>query len=188
MKEKNIGIFVGSLRKASYNRAVAKYLETLAPENFKMREIDLSGLTMFNQDFDDEGTTPAAWTKFRSEVKALDGCLFVTPEYNRSFPAVLKNALDIASRPYGQNVWDGKPAGIISVSPGGMGGFGANQQLRQPLSFLNLQLLQQPEVYLGHANAFLDENGQITNDSTKAFLQQYLNAFVDWVTFLSEKH
>ena len=188
MKDRTVGVFVGSLRKASYSRAIANFVSSLAPENFKMRMMDLSGLPMYNQDLDDEGRPPEAWIKFREDVKPLDGCLFVTPEYNRSYPAVLKNALDVGSRPYGKNAWDGKAGGIISVSPGGLGAFGANHHLRQPMVFLNILLLQQPEAYLGNVTSVLDENGRVTNESTKQYLKQYMDAFVKWVELISEKH
>lgn len=186
LKEKTVGVFAGSLRRASYSRAIAEYMSSLAPENLKMKIIDLSGLPMYNQDFDDDGRPPEAYIKFREEVKPLDGCLFVTPEYNRSVPAVLKNALDVGSRPYGKSVWYGKPGGIISVTPGGMGAFGANLALRQSMIFLNILLLQQPEAYLGNVTAFLNEKGEVTNPSTKEFLQQYMDAFAKWVKTISE--
>jgi chromate reductase len=135
---------------------------------------------MYNQDYDDEGHPPAEWTRFRKEVKALDGCLFVTPEYNRSFPPVLKNALDIASRPYGQNLWSGKPGAVIGVSPGKLGAFGAGNQLRQTMAFLNIFLMQQPEAYIGEAASLFDEQGKLTNQGTADFLRQYADAFAAW--------
>lgn len=188
MKDRTVGVFIGSLRKASYSRAIANFVSSLAPENFKMRTMDLFGLPMYNQDLDDEGRPPEAWIKFREDVRPLDGCLFVTPEYNRFYPAVLKNALDVGSRPYGKNAWDGKAGGIISVSPGGLGAFGANHHLRQPMVFLNILLLQQPEAYLGNVTPVLNENGQVTNESTKQYLKQHMDAFVKWVELISEKH
>lgn len=186
MQNRAVGVFVGSLRKASYSRAIASFVSSLAPENFKMCMMDLSGMPMYNQDLDDEGKPPEAWIKFREQVRSLDGCLFVTPEYNRSVPAVLKNALDVGSRPYGKNVWSGKAGGIISVSPGSLGAFGANHHLRQPMVFLNILLLQQPEAYLGNVTSILNEKGEIVNESTKEFLRKYMDAFVRWVNTVSE--
>ena len=165
MKVKKIGIFVGSLRRNSFSRSIAKAVAALAPEGFEFRFIDIGNLPLYNQDYDDEGQTPQPYTLFRNEVAEMDGLLFVTPEYNRSMPAVLKNALDVGSRPYGQSIWNGKPGAVISVSPGGFGGFGANQQLRQPLAFLNVLLLQQPEVYIGNVEALLNERGELVNES-----------------------
>ena len=138
------------------------------------------GFAFYNQD-DDEGQPPPAWMKFRERVKATDAVLFVTPEYNRSVPAVLKNALDIGSRPHGQSVWDGKPGAVVSVSPGAIGGFGANHHLRQSLVFLNVPTLQQPEAYIGNVHTLLDTAGNLANADTQAFLVKFLQAFSGWV-------
>lgn len=188
MSKKTIGVFVGSLRKESFSRAIADFVSSLAPEEFEMRTIELGNLSMYNQDLDDHGNPPEAWTKFRAEVKQLDGFLFVTPEYNRSVPAVLKNALDVGSRPYGESVWDGKAGGIISVSPGNLSAFGANHHLRQSMVFLNVLMLQQPEAYIGNVTSVLDEKGKVVNENTKAFLQKYMDAFVKWVNIVSGTH
>ncbi|ABX41492.1 NADPH-dependent FMN reductase [Lachnoclostridium phytofermentans] len=176
-----IGVFVGSLRRDSFCKKVANTFQSLIPEGYEMKFIDISKLQMYNQDYDDDGNTPMEWETFRKEVKELDGFLFVTPEYNRSIPPVLKNALDIASRPYGQNVWSGKPGAVFSVSPGNIGGFGANHHLRQVLSFLNVYTMQQPEVYLSNITNSLDEQGNISNESTIKFLQDIANAFAAWI-------
>jgi chromate reductase len=136
---------------------------------------------MYNQDDDEGGNPPAAWTEFRQKIKGVDGVLFMTPEYNRSVPAVLKNAIDVGSRPYGQSVWDGKPAAIASVSPGAIGGFGANHHLRQSLVFLNMPPLQQPELYLGGASKLFDAEGKLTEDSTRQLLRKFIEAFAQWV-------
>jgi chromate reductase len=181
MSKTKIGVLAGSLRKESFCRKTAKIVSALMPENFEMRMVDISNLPMYNQDYDDEGKTPETWKAFREEIKSLDGYLFVTPEYNRSLPPVLKNALDIASRPYGQNVWNGKPGAIISVSVGKLGAFGANHHLRQTLVFLNVLLLQQPEAYIGEIASLLDEKGELTNPGTKQFLESYAKAFAGWV-------
>ncbi|MCX5809747.1 MAG: NAD(P)H-dependent oxidoreductase, partial [Proteobacteria bacterium] len=139
---KRIAIIIGSLRKESFNRKMANVLTTLAPESLMLEIIEISGIPLYDQDYDDEGKPPSAWTEFRKRVKSFDGVLFVTPEYNRSVPGVLKNALDVGSRPYGQSVWGGKPGAVISVSPGAIGGFGANHHLRQSLVFLNVPTMQ----------------------------------------------
>jgi chromate reductase len=185
MMNKKIGVLVGSLRKASYNRKVAKKLVSLAPFSLSFDFIEIGGLPLYNQDLDDENTPAPEWIKFREQIKTCEGILFVTPEYNRSVPAVLKNAIDVGSRPYGQSVWGKKPVGIISVSPGVIGGFGANHHLRQSLVFLDMPCMQQPEAYMGQAQSFFDESsGEITNEATIKFLQNYINAFHVWV----EKH
>lgn len=177
----SVAVFVGSLRKASFNRKVANILADLAGDKLRFEVIEIGNLPLYNQDLDDEGNTPAEWTAFREKVKPFDAVLFVTPEYNRSVPAVLKNALDVGSRPYGQSVWDGKPGAVVSVSPGAIGGFGANHHLRQSLVFLNVLTLQQPEAYLGAISKVLDDDGNLTNEDTRAFLGKFVNAFADWV-------
>lgn len=179
MKKKTIGVFVGSLREGSYNKSVAKYLAGIAPETLELKLMDIGRLPLYNQDLDDD--PPEAWVRFRADVKALDGLLFVTPEHNRSFPAALKNALDVASRPYGESVWDGKPGAVVSVSIGAIGGFGANHQLRQVLSFLNVPVMQQPEAYIGGAMSAIDGKGEIVSDPLKGFLKEFMDEFVRWI-------
>lgn len=188
MSKKVIGVFVGSLREGSFSKRIANFVSSLVPEEFEMRMIALGELPLFNEDLEGNGNEPASWVKFREEVKQVDGFLFVTPEYNRSIPAALKNALDVGSRPYGKSVWDGKPGGIISVSPGGLSAFGANHHLRQSMVVLNVLLLQQPEAYIGNVASLLDEKGAVTDERTKEFLQQYVNAFVKWVNLVSGNH
>jgi len=188
MENKKIGILVGSLRKESFSRKLAKILMAMAPTTFEIEEVDIGELAMYNQDFDDENTPPAAWTAFREGMKTFDAILFVTPEYNRSVPAVLKNALDVGSRPYGQNVWDGKPGAVVSVSPGGLSAFGANHHLRQSLVFLNVPTMQQPEAYIGNVAALFDDSGALNNDGTRDFLQNFMNAFTMWIKKNSSKN
>ena len=178
---KKIAVFVGSLRKESFNRKMAKLLATLAPESLMLEIIEIGGLPLYNQDYDDGRTPPPAWTVFRERVKSFDGFLFVTPEYNRSVPGVLKNALDVGSRPYGQSVWGGKPGAVISVSPGAIGGFGSNHHLRQSLVFLDVPTMQQPEAYIGGAAQLFDADGKIINEATREFLVKFINAFAAWV-------
>lgn len=187
MSKKTIGVFIGSLRRDSFSRKIANFVISLAPSDFEFKIIELGDLPVYNQDYDDDGTPPPAYNKFREQVKGVDGFLFVTPEYNRSVPAVLKNALDIGSRPYGQSVWDGKPGGIISVSPGHLAAFGANHHLRQSMVFLNVLMLQQPEAYVGDVADILDEKGNVVPERSIKFLQQYVTAFVKWVNLISEK-
>ncbi|MGG7058922.1 NADPH-dependent FMN reductase [Clostridium nigeriense] len=179
MSKKTIGVIVGSLRKESFNRSIANYVASVIPTEYEVKFIDIKDVDMFNQDLEDN--PPASWTRLREDVKSVDAYLFFTPEYNRSVPAVLKNVLDVASRPYGQNVWAKKPAGIVSVSMGGISAFGANHHLRQSLTFLDVYTLQQPEAYIGNVIELLDEKGVLVNENTKNFLKSYVDAFVAWV-------
>ena len=174
----NVVVLVGSLRKASFNRKVAQVLSEVAPAELKLSIVPIGDLALFNEDL--EATPPAPWESFRAQIRAADAVLFVTPEYNRSVPAVLKNALDVGSRPYGKSVWNGKPGGVISASMGSTGGFGANHHLRQSLVFLNVPVLQQPEAYLGMVHTLFDEQGQLNEDSQN-FLRKYMQAFAEWV-------
>ncbi len=175
-----VGIIVGSLRRDSYSKKIANVLKGFAPENVELENVEIGNLEMFNQDFDDDGTVPESWTNFRKSIESYDGFIFVTPEYNRSVPAVLKNALDIASRPWGCNVWNGKPAAVVSVSIGGLAGFGANHHLRQSLAFLNVPTMAQPEAYIGNVSALLDENGNVNNEDTKQYLQSIVDSFISF--------
>lgn len=184
---KKIGVFVGSLRKESFNRRMANVLMSLAPETLKPEIAEIGDLALYNQDFDDEGNPPPEWTDFRALVKTFDGFLFVTPEYNRSVPAVLKNAIDVASRPYGQSAWAGKPGAVISVSPGAVGGFGANHHLRQSFVFLDIRAMQQPEAYIAGAARLFDDAGRLTNEKTREFLTEFMKAFEAWVLLNSTK-
>ena len=176
---RNVAVLVGSLRKGSFNRLTAEALARLAPEGLKLDIVEIGDLAMYNQDLDE--APPAAWRAFRERIRAADAVLFVTPEYNRSLPAVLKNAIDIGSRPYGGSAWDGKPAGVVSVSMGPLGGFGANHHLRQSLVFLNMPVMQQPEAYFGNAGTFFDADGQLANEGTKKVMQGFIDAYAGWV-------
>jgi chromate reductase, NAD(P)H dehydrogenase (quinone) len=179
MTQKKIAVIVGSLRTESFNRKMARAFEALAPESLKFEIIEIGKLSLYNQDFDDD--PPAVWVEFREHLLKCDGFLFFTPEYNRSFPGVLKNAIDVGSRPYGQSVWNGKPGAVVSVSIGAIGGFGANHHLRQSLMFLNVPTMAQPEAYIGNAANLFDEKGALTNDATKEFAAKYMKAFASWV-------
>lgn len=181
MRTRKAAILIGSLRRESYCRKVAKALEELAPESLKLEEVEIGKLEIYNQDFDDNGNPPASWKAFRENLKKFDAVLFITPEYNRSVPAVLKNAIDVGSRPYGKSVWNGKPGAVISVTPGALGAFGANHHLRQSLVFLNVPTMQQPEAYIGGVSELFDENGNLINEGTRKFLKNFMDSFSSWV-------
>ena len=177
---KHVAVIVGSLRKASVSRKMAHTLAEVAPPGLDLTIVEIGDLALYNEDIEAAGP-PAPWREFRERIAATDAVLFVTPEYNRSVPAALKNALDVGSRPYGQSVWNNKPGAIVSLSPGAVGGFGANHHLRQSLVFLNVPTMQQPEAYIGGAWSLFDESGAMTNEGTKAFLQKFMEAFADWI-------
>ncbi|RYZ77668.1 MAG: NAD(P)H-dependent oxidoreductase [Proteobacteria bacterium] len=178
--KKKVGVIVGSLRKDSINRKVAQSMIDLNNADLEMKMIEIGALQMYNPDTDDAAPT-AEWSAFRENVKSMDAILFVTPEYNRSVPGVMKNAIDVGSRPYGKSAWAGKPAAVASASPGAMGAFGANHHLRQSLVFLDMPAMQQPEAYLGHADNFFGPDGKLANDSTKEFFSKFLQAFSAFV-------
>ncbi len=174
-----LGIIVGSLRRESFSRKIAENVARLLPKGVEAEFIDID-LPMYNQDMDDGGAPPESWTAFRAKIQSCGAFLFVTPEYNRTIPPVIKNALDIGSRPYGKNVWGGKKGAVISVSPGAIGGFGANHALRQAVVFLDIVMLQQPEMYIGGVSKLLDKNGRV-NDGTEAFLKQFAARFGEFL-------
>ena len=180
MARKRIAVIVGSLRRESLNRKMAKAMMKLAPDSLDLEIIEIGGLPLYNQDLDNDNP-PAVWTEFRERLKKFDGVLFVTPEYNRSMPGALKNAIDVGSRPYGMNRWAGKPGAVVSVSPGAIGGFGANHHLRQSLVFIDVPAMQQPEAYIGNAANLFDEGGNLTNDSVREFAAKFMHAFAAWV-------
>lgn len=177
---KTIAIITGSLRKESFSKKIANAVREMAPDGFEFKIIPLDDLPVYNQDFDDHDQVPQSYTSYRDALKAADGFIFITPEYNRSMSSVMKNALDVGSRPYGQSVWDGKPGAVFSNSPGNLSAFGANHHLRQCLVFLNVFAMQQPEVYLADIGGVFDEQGKIKNQSVSEFLQDAIDAFVDW--------
>ena len=186
MKKPMIGVFVGSLRKGSYNKIVAEKMAELLAEKAEMRFIEMGELPFYNQDLDEEGLVPKPWADFREQVAGVQALLFVTPEYNRSVPAVLKNALDVGSRPYGQSVWTKKPGAVISVSTGQIGGFGANHHLRQSLTFLDVYTMQQPEVYLSNIESALTDSGEL-QERTTSFLTKVADAFLAWVAIFKNE-
>jgi chromate reductase len=179
MEIKKIAVLVGSLRKDSFSLKVAKSLIVLAPKSLTFEIMEIGQLPLYNEDL--EKAPPDSWTRFREGLKGFSGLLFVTPEYNRSVPSVLKNAIDVGSRPYGKNVWDGKPAAVVSVSPGNLSGFGANHHLRQSLVFLNVPAMPQPEAYIGGAAKLFDAKGDLVNESNREFFQKFMIAFAEWV-------
>jgi len=174
-----IAIIVGSLRKDSLNRRVARSICAIRGDNLDCSMIEIGDLPLYNEDL--EKDPPAQWTRFRDRVRGADAVLFVTPEYNRSVPGLLKNAIDVGSRPYGKSVWSRKPAAVVSVSPGAIGGFGANHHLRQSLVFLDMPVLQQPEAYVGNAATLFDEAGGVKNEGTEKFLRSFAEAFAAWI-------
>lgn len=184
-KAYKIAVLVGSLRKDSWNRKMANALIKLAPTTLQLKIANIGELPFYNEDI--ESATPEKWIEFRKEIQAVDGVLFVTPEYNRSVPAVLKNAIDVGSRPYGKSSWDGKPGAVVSVSPGQMAAFGANHHLRQSLVFINVPAMAQPEAYIGNAASLFDENGNLINESTTKFLIKFMEAYLKWVETNAKK-
>jgi chromate reductase len=176
---RTIGVIIGSLRAAAFTRRLSHALRPLAPPSLNLEVIEIGAMPLYNQD--EEASPPAAWTQFRGEVRAVDALLFLTPEYNRSIPSPLKNAIDVGSRPKASNAWDGKPAAVISLSPGVLGGFGANHHLRQCLMCLNVATMPAPEAYIGGADKLFDAEDAIVVESTRQFLTQFMSRFAEWV-------
>ena len=178
-----IAIIVGSLREGSINRKVARSICGIRGDNLDCHMVEIGDLPLYNQDLD--GNPPEQWTRFRKEVAEADGVLFVSPEYNRGIPGVLKNAIDVGSRPYGESVFDKKPAAIVTASPGSIGGFGSNHQIRQACVFLNMPVMQQPEAYLGHVtDDSFDESGCLKDGPLKGLVTKLAHAFHDWVDMI----
>jgi chromate reductase len=178
-KTYDVAVFVGSLRSGSLNRRLARALAELAPQALRLNGVEIGDVPMYNQDLEDQ--PPPEWTALRDRIRASDALLFVTPEYNRSVPAVLKNVIDVASRPVGRSAWSGKPAAVISATPGALGGFGANHHLRQSLAGLNVATMGYPETYLGGIDKLLTPEGGFANPSTPEFLRKFMHAFEKWV-------
>jgi len=180
-----IAILVGSLRKDSLNRRVAKSICAIRGDGLDCSMIEIGDLPLYNQDYDGAQQQPPEYVRFRDSIRPVDGVLFVSPEYNRGIPGVLKNAIDVGSRPYGQSVWDRKPAAIVTASPGSIGGFGSNHQIRQACVFLNMPVMQQPEAYLGHVtDDSFDENGCLKAGPLKELVEKLAHAFHDWVDMI----
>ncbi|WP_118857648.1 NADPH-dependent FMN reductase [Sphingomonas mesophila] len=185
MKRFSIAIVCGSLRRDSINRKIARSMCALGGERLDCRIVEIGDLALFNQDL--EGEPPEAWVRFRREIVAADGVLFVSPEYNRSIPGALKNALDVGSRPYGQSVWSKKPAAIVTASPGAIGGFGANHQIRQACVFLDMPVMQHPEAYLGQVkDEAFGADGLLVDGPLKELVGKLAAAFADWVELIDK--
>jgi len=180
---KQIGYIIGSLRKDSHNRKLATALIRLAPADFNFKELRIGDLPLYNQD-DDRSQAPEV-QRLKSELRAVDAVMFVTAEYNRSIPGVLKNALDNASRPYGQSAWAGKPAGILGISVGAVGTAVAQLHLRTILAYLDMPTLGQPEVYLQAREDFFDESGNFANSETRKFVHGWMDKYAAWVKRLT---
>ena len=176
---RDVAVLVGSLRKESFNRKLANALVVIAPASLKLEIVEIGQLPLYNQD--DDVSPPAATTAFKARIQKADAVLFVTPEYNRGVPGVLKNAIDVGSRPYGHSAWNAKPGAVISLSPGVIGAFGANHQLRQSMVFLNVPMMQQPEAYVGNAAKLFDASGALTDDAAREFMKKFLDAFARWI-------
>ena len=179
MTQYRIAVAVGSLRRDSYNRQLANAIKKLAPQEFSFTDLRIDDLPLYNQDDDAHQAEPVK--RLKDEVAASQGVIFATPEYNRSIPGVLKNAIDHASRPYGQSAWAGKPAGIVGASIGAPGASMAQQHLRNILAYLDVPTLGQPEVFIQVKDGFFDKNGEIASPDTKQFVQGWMNRYVDWV-------
>jgi chromate reductase, NAD(P)H dehydrogenase (quinone) len=180
-----IAIIVGSLREGSINRKVARSICALRGDNLDCSMVEIGDLPLYNQDFDSLPQQPEQYLRFREQVRSADGVLFVSPEYNRGIPGVLKNAIDVGSRPYGQSVWDKKPAAVVTASPGSIGGFGSNHQIRQSCVFLNMPVMQQPEAYLGHvSDDSFDPAGCLKDGPLKDLVTGLAHAFADWVEMI----
>jgi chromate reductase len=182
----DVVVLVGSLRKESFNLKLAKAMQKVSPQNLKLEIVEIRDLTIYNQDLDTENP-PAEWVSFRNRIRPADAVLFVTPEYNRSVPGRLKNAIDIGSRPFGKSVFQKKPAAVASLTGGALGAFGANNHLRQMLVFLDMPPLQQPEVYLGGAAKMFDAEGNFVQESTKEFIVKFLTTFASWIETTRQK-
>jgi len=179
----NIAIIVGSLRKDSLNRRVARSICSFAGDILDCGIVEIGDLPLYNQDLDTD--PPEQWTRFRQTIAAADGVLFCSPEYNRGIPGVLKNAIDVGSRPYGQSVFDKKPGAIVTASPGSIGGFGANHQIRQAAVFLNMPIMQQPEAYFGHvSDDSFDESGCLKDGPLKDLVMVIAGSFANWVDMI----
>jgi len=177
---RDVVVLVGSLRKESLTRKIAMAMKGLAPPSLALEIVEIRNLQMYDQDLETE-TPPREWVDFRDRIRRADALLFATPEYNRSVPGCLKNAVDVGSRPGGHGVFSGKPGAVVSVTPFGLGAFGANHHLRQALVYVNVLTMAQPEVYVSWAGDLVDENFRITKDSTRESFATFLNAFAAWI-------
>jgi chromate reductase len=180
---RDIAVIIGSLRAGSFSRKTALALANLSSDRLNLEIVEIGELPLYNQDLDPDAP-PAPWRAFRERMGGADGVLFVTPEYNRSVPGVLKNAIDVGSRPYGSSVWEKKPGAVVSITPGGLGAFGANHHLRQSCVFLDMPIMPQPEAYLSGAGNFFGDDGAIKDPSLEKLLSRFMAAFADWVEMI----
>ena len=177
----DVVVIVGSLRRDSLTQRLVRGITEVTPTTLRLENVPLGELPLYNPDHD-ESTPPRPWVEFRARILRANAVLFATPEHNRSMPAALKNAIDVGSRPYGKSVWNGKPAAIVSASPGAIGAFGANHHLRQSLVFLNMPAMPQPEAYIGGVDRLVDKDGKFIHESTRAFLGSFMSAFERWIS------
>lgn len=177
---KKVGVLVGSLRRDSYTLKLAKALMRVAPPSLRMTQLQIGDMPHYNEDLDTD-SPPESWARFRREMAAQDAVLFVSPEYNRSLPSVLKNAIDVGSRPYGSSIWQGKAGGVATISPSGIGGALSNHAIRQATVFLGLPLMTQPEMYIGDVYNVFDKEGNIVKEGTETFLTDCMAAFAAWL-------
>jgi chromate reductase len=180
MMARRVALIVGGLSRGAVSGRVARALVSIQPAALTLERTEIGDLPFYNQDLETD-SPPAPWVRLRNAIRAADGILIVTPEYNRGVPGALKNALDVGTRPPAANVWKDKPVAIVSTSPGALGGFGANHQLRQSLSFSAPQIMLQPEAYLGQASKVINEDGTFADEKTREFLGKFLAAFGEWV-------
>ena len=179
MPARRVAVIVGSLRKEAFSRRVAHALRAMQPPTLNLEIVEIRDLPLYNQDLDTD-SPPAAWTAFRDAVRAHDAILFVSPEYNRSIPGALKNAIDVGSRPYGKACVTGKPCAVVTTSPGAYGGFGANHQIRQAVVFLDMPMMQMPEMYISAVDKVVDAAGVVQADKREMF-EKFLQKFATWI-------
>jgi chromate reductase, NAD(P)H dehydrogenase (quinone) len=184
-KQVSAAVVIGSLRKESLSRKVATAMIKLSPPSLACRIVEIGDLATYNEDLESE--VPAPWARFRAAITPHDAVLFVTPEYNRSMPGGLKNAIDVGSRPSGKNVFNGKAAGVVSVTPYALGGMAANIALRSALIFLNMPTMQMPEAYISQANTLFDEAGEVKVAASHEFFSKFMAAFADWVALIASQ-
>lgn len=182
---RDVAVLVGSLRKESFTRKLALAMKAIAPASLSLEIVEIRDLDLYNPDL--EANVPPPWLEFRDRIRRADALLFTTPEYNRSVPGLLKNAIDVGSRPVGKSVFEGKPGAVVSNSPGMLGGFGAKHHLRQSLVFLNVPAMQQPEAYIGGVAELFDADGKFAKESTRQFVEKFLVAFAGWVEMTRRK-
>lgn len=182
---KKIGVIVGSLRANSFNMKLAQHLASLFPKEYELEYIKIDDLPLYNSDIDTKDNAPTSYLRLRQKAAEMDAILIVSPEYNRSIPAALKNALDVGSRPISDNVWDGKPATIVTSSPGKIGGFGCSNHLKQVMNSLNMLVMASPEMYLGGITTILDQNGDVQDERTENFFKGFVQSFIEWIEKVS---